>query len=96
MDHTGRNKPGETRRVWPTMMSFHKSRAFRVGRAGCVYDEHRDLVDEPSMIERELAMGYEPSCTAALGVLQRERSRIIGPAIALNALCLASFMLLND
>jgi hypothetical protein len=86
MDHTGRNKPGETRRVWPTLMSFHKSRAFRAGRAGCVYDEHRNLLDEPSILERELAMGYEPSCTAAPGVSQRERSRIIGQAIDLNAL----------
>jgi hypothetical protein len=86
MDHTGRNKPGETRCVWPTLMSLHKSRAFRVGRAGCVYDEHQDLIDEPSIIERELAMGYEPSCTAAHGVPQRERSRIIGQDIDLNAL----------
>jgi hypothetical protein len=72
MDHTGRNILGETRRVWPTLMSFHKSRAFRVGRAGCVYDEHQDLVDEPSIIERELTMGYGPSCTAAPGVPRRE------------------------
>jgi hypothetical protein len=85
-NHTGRNKPGETRRVWSTLMSFHKSRAFRVGRAGCVYDEHRDLIDKPPIIERELDMGYEPSCTAAPGIPQCERSRIIGQAIDLNAL----------
>jgi hypothetical protein len=69
------------------MMSFHKSRAFRVGRAGCVYAEHRDRIDGPSVIERELVMGYEPSCAAAHGAPQRERSRIIGQAIDLNTLC---------
>jgi hypothetical protein len=86
MNHTGRNIHGETRHVWPTLMSFHKPRAFRVGRAGCIYDEHRDLIDEPSIIEHELDMGYEPSCTAAPGVPQRERSCIIGQPIDLNTL----------
>jgi hypothetical protein len=84
MDHTGRNIPGGTRRVWPTTMSFHKSRAFRIGRAGCVYDEHRDLIDEPSILKHELAMGYEPSRTDAPGIPQRERSRIMGQAIGLD------------
>ena len=81
-----RNAKGEVRRVWPTLMSYHQSRGFRLGRAGCVYDAVHDTFTEPSAEERELAMGFEPSCTAAPGLSDLDRCSILGQSIDLNAL----------
>ena len=79
------NTPGETRRVWPTLMSYERSRSFMAGRPGCVFDEASGEWDEPNAVERELAMGYEPSSTAAPGVSPRQRCKVLGQAIDLHA-----------
>jgi RNase H-like domain found in reverse transcriptase/Reverse transcriptase (RNA-dependent DNA polymerase)/Integrase zinc binding domain/PHD-finger/Integrase core domain/C-5 cytosine-specific DNA methylase len=82
----GFNSRGMVRRIWPTLMSYHQSRSFRAGRPGCVYDSKTDSLTEPNAVERELAMGFEPSCTAATGLSDLERCEILGQAIDLNAL----------
>jgi transposase InsO family protein len=80
------NVPGKPRVVLPTLMSFPKSRAFRVGRPGCIFDVELNEFDEPSANEREVIMGFEPSSTAAPDVTERQRKSLLGQAIDLNAL----------
>jgi hypothetical protein len=67
-------------------MSFPKSRAFRVGRPGCIFDVELNEFDEPSANEREVIMGFEPSSTAAPDVTEQQRKSLLGQAIDLNAL----------
>ena len=86
-EHASRhNIPGCVRRVWPTLMSYHQSRSFVPGEPGSVYDQLTDTLTEPSADERELAMGFERSCTAAPDVTELQRCAILGQAIDLNAL----------
>jgi RNase H-like domain found in reverse transcriptase/Reverse transcriptase (RNA-dependent DNA polymerase)/Integrase core domain/Integrase zinc binding domain/PHD-finger/C-5 cytosine-specific DNA methylase len=80
------NLPGQPRVVFPTLMAFPFSRAFRPGRAGSMLNVHSSLYEEPSAEHREVIMGYEPSSTAAPGVTQRQRRALLGQAIDLNAL----------
>ena len=80
------NLPGLPRRAWPTLMAYRESRSFVPGGPGCVYDSSSDQVGEPSAEERELAMGFEPSSTAAPGVSDGTRCALLGQAIDLNAL----------
>ena len=80
------NQFGHVRRVWPTLMAYHQSRSFVPGQPGCVYDANTDCLTEPSADERELAMGFERSCTAAPNVTELERCTVLGQAIDLNAL----------
>jgi site-specific DNA-cytosine methylase len=82
----GHNTIGKVRTVWPTLMSYRCSRAFRPGRAGSVYVESQDAFLEPMAIERELAMGYEPGTTAAPRVDEGERCSALGQAMDMNAL----------
>ena len=81
-----RNVPGKARRVLPTLMAFHQSRAFRMGRAGSIYDTNTGQYTEPVAVERELAMGYQAGTTAAAGVTDRQRCELLGQAMDLNAL----------
>jgi C-5 cytosine-specific DNA methylase len=81
-----RNEPGQARRVLPTLVAYHMSRAFRKGRAGCILDESTGALTEPVAVERELAMGYQAGTTAADGVTDRQRCALLGQAMDLNAL----------
>ena len=85
-DRGGHNVPGLTRRVLPTLMAYHRSRAFRAQRAGSLYEQASGDYTEPMAVERELAMGFEPSSTAAPDVTDAERCALIGQAMDLNAL----------
>jgi hypothetical protein len=80
------NVPGKPRVVLPTLMSFPKSRAFRVGRPGCIFDVELNEFDEPSANEREVIMGFEPGSTAAPDITEQQRKSLLGQAIDLNAL----------
>ena len=92
------NVPGKPRVILPTLMSFPKSRAFRVGRPGCIFDVELNQFDEPSANEREVIMGFEPSSTAAPDVSEQERKSLLGQAIDLNALValITAMRLLNS
>ena len=80
------NTVGSVRRVWPTLMSYTLSRNFCAGKPGCVYDQSKECFTEPCAEEREVAMGYEPSTTAAPGLSDADRCGVLGQAIDLNAL----------
>ena len=67
------NKVGEPRVVFPTLMSYTKSRAFQAGKPGSVYMDKDNDFNEPSAEEREIIMGYQPSSTAAPGITENER-----------------------
>jgi site-specific DNA-cytosine methylase len=84
-DHPSHDWRG-VRRIWPTLMSYHRSYNFRPGAAGCVFDEKVGDYDEPCADERELAMGYEASSTAAEGVSEHQRRQLLGQCIDVNAL----------
>ena len=74
----GHNKAGEVRSVLPTLMSYRRSRAFRPGQPGSIYAEDQRAFLEPTALERELAMGYEPGTTAAPEVDEGERCSALG------------------
>jgi len=80
------NEPGRPRVVFPTMMSFRLSRAFRKERPGSIYDSNTGLYDEPNPEERELAMGFEASSTACPEVSDLQRNSLLGQAMDVNAL----------
>jgi hypothetical protein len=69
------------RRHLPTLVSFRQSRAFQPGKAGCIFDHATCSMGEPCAEERELAMGYEPSSTAAVNLSDGDRCRVLGQAI---------------
>jgi transposase InsO family protein len=81
-----RGGSSEPRRLLPTLMAFHQSRAFRPGRAGSVLDSNSGQYTEPNAEEREQAMGYEPSSTGAPGLSDRDRCQLLGQAMDLNTL----------
>jgi transposase InsO family protein len=83
------NQPGEPRAAWPTLMSRPQSYAFRQGQPGSVWDHSNPAAafwDEPSAQEREIALGYEPGSTAAVGVSEQQRRSALGQCIDANAL----------
>ena len=79
-------KEGGVRLRLPTLMAYHQSRAFRPGKPGSIWDSNLGDWTEPLAQERELAMGYEPSATAAPGLSDRVRCRLLGQAMDLNSL----------
>jgi transposase InsO family protein len=80
------NKYGEARKVFPTIMSFPLSRAFHPGKPGSLFDENTQSWDEPNPEEREAALGYDVGGTAAPGVLDSCRNRMLGQAMDVRAI----------
>ena len=84
------NVVGEPRRVLPTLMATADSYAFRlqggIPGAGMIYDEGEERWTEPTAEEREQAMGFAKGDTAARGLTEAERRRILGNAMDLNTL----------
>lgn len=65
-------------------MATHGSYAFRPGQAGSIIDLSQPAQptwDEPSAAEREAALGYLPGSTAAEGVSELQRRRVLGQCI---------------
>jgi len=83
------NRPGQPRAAWPTLMGKPQSYAFRPGQAGSIRDCSSPTSarwDEPSAVEREVALGYLPGSTAAAGVSERDRCSALGQCMDANAL----------
>ena len=80
------NKRGEPLQAWPTLMAMQGSRAFRPGRQGSLRNRRTGDWEEPSVEERELAMGFQRGTTAAPGASSRARHAALGNTIDLNAL----------
>ncbi|CAI7742306.1 unnamed protein product, partial [Closterium sp. NIES-54] len=79
------NRVGEARRAWPTLVAYPQAQGFvevdgQPG-PGMVYDYRKKKWEEPTALERELAMGYLPGATAAEGMGEAARRAALGRAI---------------
>jgi len=82
------NVPGLPRAAMPTLMSKRGSYAHRPGQPGSILDSSGPgtvRYDELTAVEREAAMGYLPGSTAAEGVSEQDRNRVLGQCIDANA-----------
>ena len=84
------NFAGAERRAWPTLMATTGSYAFRMRGGqpgpGMVWDDREKGWTEPTAKERERAMGFPESSTAAHGLSEQSRRRLLGNAMDLNTL----------
>ncbi|CAI7831450.1 unnamed protein product [Closterium sp. NIES-54] len=84
------NKVGEPRQAWPTLVAHNQAKGFKMegGREGpgMVFDRLKGIWEEPTALERELAMGFMARATASGDVTERQRKRALGNAMDLNAL----------
>ena len=80
------NVRGYAMRALPTLMATPNSHAFRTGRQGSLWNTESKSWEEQSAQERERAMGYETGTTAAPGVTETERRKVLGNAIDQRAL----------
>ena len=90
------NIAGAKLRALPTLMATHQSHAFRKGGQGSLLNIDTGEEEEPDAQERERAMGYDEDCTAAPGVSELERRKVLGNAIdqrALSALLTICYLL---
>ena len=76
-------KPGGDNRrvVFPTLMAYPVSYAFRAGGPGTVYDSRIGRFTQPDAEERERALGYPSGCTAAPGLSAQHRCALLGRAM---------------
>jgi hypothetical protein len=59
------NKVGLPRVVFPTLISFSPSTAFRDMGPGVIYDTKSETYDQPNVMERERMLGYPENSTLA-------------------------------
>ncbi|CAI7909864.1 unnamed protein product, partial [Closterium sp. NIES-54] len=83
--HEQCNQVGQERRALPTLVAYvgaagYKWEAGKLG-PGMVYDHGRKRWEEPTALERELAMGYREDATAAPGASEADRRRALGNAM---------------
>ena len=86
------NEPGKPVVVWPTLVAHPYSYAFQPGKPGAVQDS-RQGVSQPSVRERELALGYAEASTWAPGVTDAQRHAILGKCMDAQCLEVLIFML---
>ena len=84
------NVAGEPIRVFPTLVATPGSYAFRFQGPdrpgpGMIYDRNKREWDEPNANERERIMGLIPGSTAAPGLTEANRRRLVGAAIDVRA-----------
>ncbi|CAI5934949.1 unnamed protein product [Closterium sp. NIES-65] len=80
--HEQCNQVGQERRALPTLVAYvgaagYKWEAGKTG-PGMVYDHKKGRWEEPTALERELAMGYGEDATAAPGASEADRRRALG------------------
>lgn len=83
------NRLGQPLEALPTFVAVQRSRAFRQGKQGEIFNHQGDLV-EPNPAERERAMGYSGTDTAHLLLSDRDRHEITGKCMDAN--CMAALM----
>jgi hypothetical protein len=77
---------GKPRGVWPTFVSFPGPHAFQGDGPGLVYCHASTTWDEPSLEERERAMGFQTSTTSHTKVIRLEHNALLGRGMDLNSL----------
>ena len=80
------NKAGQPMAALPTFVSVPNSRAYRLGKAGAIFDSKEGHWDEPNPDERERCMGYATGTTAAPRLTRMDRHRITGRAMDANTM----------
>ncbi|CAI7814182.1 unnamed protein product [Closterium sp. NIES-54] len=79
------NQVGQERQALPTLVSYEGAAGYRMDGEqpglGLVLDHRKGRWEEPTALERELAMGYKENATAAPGVNEKERRRALGNAM---------------
>ncbi|CAI7735718.1 unnamed protein product, partial [Closterium sp. NIES-54] len=84
------NRIGEARQALPTLVAYPGARGFveMDGQPGpgMIYDHKRKRWEEPTALERELAMGYHAGATAAPSVSEEARRAAVGKAIDQHSL----------
>lgn len=83
------NQAGQPRAAWPTLMAKQGSYAFRPQQPGSIIDSTIPSAprwDEPTAVEREVALGYLPGSTAAEGLSERSRCALLGQCMDANTL----------
>ena len=80
------NVKGQPRSAFPTLVTYHGSRAFRLGCPGAVYDQVAGAWDEPNVEERERILGYVTGATAAATLSEHDRRVITGNCMDQRAL----------
>ena len=79
------NLPGQPMQAWPTLMAYPDSYAFRPGGPGSIITAEGACA-QPSATEREFALGYPRDCTAAPGVTEQQRCRLLGECMDANTM----------
>ena len=79
------NEVGKRMAALPTLVSYPGSHAFRNGGPGMVKGDDGEL-QEPNAEERELAMGFRKGYTAAPGLAEAHRRKLLGRAMDFNSL----------
>jgi len=78
------NRVGQPREALPTLVAYEGSHNFKPGRGGSIWDESKQEHSEPTAKERELCLGYVPGDTAAAGVTEQERRKVLGQCMDAN------------
>jgi site-specific DNA-cytosine methylase len=84
------NRQGEPLEALPTFVAVQRSRAFRQGKQGEIYDSSLDAMVEPNPAERERALGYSGTDTAHPLLTDKDRHEITGRCMDAN--CMAALM----
>lgn len=79
------NQPWHPRVALPTLVSYPNSHAFRREGPGLVLDQFTQQWVEPTAVEREQAMGFLPTATAAPKVLESKQCIALGKAMDMHA-----------
>jgi hypothetical protein len=80
------NTIGKPKGVWPTFVSFPRAHAFQGDGPSLVYRHASATWDEPSLEERERAMGFQTGTTSHTKVTRLERNVLLGRSMDLNSL----------
>jgi hypothetical protein len=78
------NHKGESRRAFPTLVSFAYSYAFKDNGPGLVWDSIMQEMVEPNADERERAMGFPTGTTNVHGMSEQQWRFLLGQAMDLN------------
>ncbi|CAI7841273.1 unnamed protein product [Closterium sp. NIES-53] len=84
------NQVGHDRWALPTLVTYAGAAGYLWAAGepvpGLIYDHKKQRWEEPTALERELAMGYGENATAAPGVSEANRRRALGNSMDVNTM----------